>query len=326
MLVVTGAWVKRYLIIIPTLGSPYLPAQGLPWEWAHYRPSWVEWAITAGGFAGFLLIYTILSKLFPIVSIWETRPEAVEEPEAQVAMAPVRRRWGSAGTAGVLLIAGVLLGARSVQAQAQQVISVHEPEPGKKPTATSLSVEWQPLTEAETPPVREEEAASAGASSGRVFLFPERILGLINGAKAETEKKSPRPIAVRVTLRDEKGLPLVFQAVVFSLKASLGVVRFGSRPTDGQGRAQVILRDRRYGQYPVEVSYRGDETHKESSAEVLVDFGPRPAPGLPDEGVLITPYATAAIGLPFLVFYGTIWAVFFYAFGYLVLWRMRRSA
>lgn len=73
VLVVVGAWLKRYVIIVPTMMNPFLGIQGVPWEWAHYSPTWVEWSITAGAFAGFMLLFTVVSKLFPIVSVWETR-------------------------------------------------------------------------------------------------------------------------------------------------------------------------------------------------------------------------------------------------------------
>ena len=76
ILVIIGAWIKRYLIVVATLSNPFLPGQNLPAKWTHYTPTWVEWAILAAFFAGFFLIYTILSKLFPIVSIWETREVA----------------------------------------------------------------------------------------------------------------------------------------------------------------------------------------------------------------------------------------------------------
>ena len=99
LLVVVGAWAKRYLIIVPTMSSPYLPLQGLPWEWAHYQPTWVEWSITVAAFAGFLLTYTVLAKLFPIVSVWETREEQTGEA---VAAAPEKsgesRGWPSIRT------------------------------------------------------------------------------------------------------------------------------------------------------------------------------------------------------------------------------------
>jgi len=87
ILVNIGLWLKRYVIIIPTLSSPFLSIQGVPWEWAHYSPSWVEWSITAGAFAGFALLYALFSKVFPIVSIWENREEespAVEKVKEKV--------------------------------------------------------------------------------------------------------------------------------------------------------------------------------------------------------------------------------------------------
>jgi molybdopterin-containing oxidoreductase family membrane subunit len=68
-----GLWLKRYVIVIPTLHNPFLPIQRVPTEWAQYNPTWVEWSITAAAFAGFILLYALFSKAFPIVSLWETR-------------------------------------------------------------------------------------------------------------------------------------------------------------------------------------------------------------------------------------------------------------
>jgi Ni/Fe-hydrogenase subunit HybB-like protein len=84
-ILVVQAWIKRYLIVVPTLLNPYLPIQGVPPEAATYFPSWVEISISAGGIAGFVLLYTMFSKVFPIVSIWETREEmhAAAEPVAR---------------------------------------------------------------------------------------------------------------------------------------------------------------------------------------------------------------------------------------------------
>lgn len=47
VLVNIGAWLKRYVIIVPTLQNPFLPIQGAPAGWAIYQPTWVEWSITA---------------------------------------------------------------------------------------------------------------------------------------------------------------------------------------------------------------------------------------------------------------------------------------
>lgn len=76
LLVNIAMWLKRYIIVVPTLYNPRIPIQGVPWEWAHYTPTWVEWSITAGAFAMFILLYTLFSKLFPVISIWETSEEA----------------------------------------------------------------------------------------------------------------------------------------------------------------------------------------------------------------------------------------------------------
>ncbi|HLG34105.1 MAG TPA: NrfD/PsrC family molybdoenzyme membrane anchor subunit [Bacteroidia bacterium] len=70
--VVVGAWFKRYLIVTPIMLHPYLPIQNVPANWAVYFPSWIEIAIVAGSLSGVLLIITIFSRLFPMISIWET--------------------------------------------------------------------------------------------------------------------------------------------------------------------------------------------------------------------------------------------------------------
>jgi len=82
LLVNIGAWLKRFVIIVPPLQYPFLPIQRAPAGWAFYRPTWVEWSITAAALAGFALIYILFSKLFPIVSIWETREGEVAQAGA----------------------------------------------------------------------------------------------------------------------------------------------------------------------------------------------------------------------------------------------------
>lgn len=74
-LVNIGMWLKRYIIITPSLANPFLPIQTVPPDYAVYSPTWVEWAITAAAVAGFVLLYVGFTKLFPIVSIWETEAD-----------------------------------------------------------------------------------------------------------------------------------------------------------------------------------------------------------------------------------------------------------
>ncbi|HLG15839.1 MAG TPA: NrfD/PsrC family molybdoenzyme membrane anchor subunit [Blastocatellia bacterium] len=64
--VLVGMWIERFLIIVPTLSQPRLT-----FNWGSYRPTWVEIALTAGTFAYFVLLYSVFTKLFPIVAIWE---------------------------------------------------------------------------------------------------------------------------------------------------------------------------------------------------------------------------------------------------------------
>ena len=72
VMVVIGAWFKRYLIVTPTMLHPFLPRYDAPAKYSHYFPSWEEWAIAMGSLAGVLLIITIFARLFPIISIYKT--------------------------------------------------------------------------------------------------------------------------------------------------------------------------------------------------------------------------------------------------------------
>jgi Ni/Fe-hydrogenase subunit HybB-like protein len=64
--VVAGMWFERFLIIVPTLAQPKLG-----FNWGSYRPTWVELTLTAGTFGYFVLLYSIFTRLFPIIAIWE---------------------------------------------------------------------------------------------------------------------------------------------------------------------------------------------------------------------------------------------------------------
>ncbi len=83
IMVVVGAWFKRYLIVTPTLLHPFLPMQDVPDSFKHYFPSWEEWAIAMGSLAGALLIITIFVRLFPIIPIEETITEQHEKTVLQ---------------------------------------------------------------------------------------------------------------------------------------------------------------------------------------------------------------------------------------------------
>jgi len=75
IMVVVGAWFKRYLIVTPTLLHPFMPMHDVPENFHSYFPSWEEWAITLGSLAGTMLIITLLARIFPIIPIEETLSE-----------------------------------------------------------------------------------------------------------------------------------------------------------------------------------------------------------------------------------------------------------
>jgi Ni/Fe-hydrogenase subunit HybB-like protein len=81
VMVVVGAWFKRYVIVTPTLLHPFLPMDDVPESYKTYFPSWEEWAIAMGSLSGALLIITLFARLFPIIPIHETVIESKEHDE-----------------------------------------------------------------------------------------------------------------------------------------------------------------------------------------------------------------------------------------------------
>ena len=73
-LVLVGMWIERYLIVVGGLRVPLMP-----YTPASYSPTWVEWSIMAGAFAGFALIIALFVKLFPVVAMWEVAEHHEEE-------------------------------------------------------------------------------------------------------------------------------------------------------------------------------------------------------------------------------------------------------
>ncbi|HEY9167915.1 MAG TPA: NrfD/PsrC family molybdoenzyme membrane anchor subunit [Lutibacter sp.] len=64
---ILGIWLNRYLIVIPTLETPFIPIQDTRLEYIHYSATWVEWAMSSAGIAGFLLLFTLISKIVPLI-------------------------------------------------------------------------------------------------------------------------------------------------------------------------------------------------------------------------------------------------------------------
>lgn len=171
VLINVGMWVKRYLIVVPTLLTPLIPAEAADIQ-PRYFPSVVESAITIGAFAAFLLLFTLFSRLFPILSIWETAEDTADRtPPAE--RLPRGARPSVATTGTVLLAAGlsVLVSTAPAQAGPQphpRLDVVRAEEDGEAMLVATVTVEGQ-------------------ATSGIVVgFFAKRITGMLSLGEDET--------------------------------------------------------------------------------------------------------------------------------------------
>ena len=63
-LIIVALWVKRFLIVVPSLLYPRLP-----YAVGTYSPTWVEWSVVAGTIALAIFLYLLFIKLFPIMEL-----------------------------------------------------------------------------------------------------------------------------------------------------------------------------------------------------------------------------------------------------------------
>jgi molybdopterin-containing oxidoreductase family membrane subunit len=154
VLINIGMWVKRYLIIVPTLQTPFIPAQAAGIT-PHYFPSLVECTITAGAFAGFLLLFTLFSRIFPILSIWETAEDAEEVAGARLPKhAGLPFRVASAPLAALLLAGGLAALTPWARARAQapapqrgaRIEVTHATEDGQQMVVATVTANGRPVS------------------------------------------------------------------------------------------------------------------------------------------------------------------------------------
>lgn len=71
IMVLLGALVNRFIIVIPNMLHPFVPIQHAQPGFATYSPTLIEWTITASSLAGFVLLIILLFKPFPVITMWE---------------------------------------------------------------------------------------------------------------------------------------------------------------------------------------------------------------------------------------------------------------
>ena len=63
-----GMWFERFVIVVPSLSHEYEP-----WQWAGYRPTWVDYAILCGSFGWFSMWFLLFVKQFPVIALTEIK-------------------------------------------------------------------------------------------------------------------------------------------------------------------------------------------------------------------------------------------------------------
>lgn len=139
VLVNIGMWLKRYLIIVPTMETPFIPSQAAGVV-ISYVPTWVEWSITTAAFAAFILLYMLFSKVFPILSMWEiAEPHAMEKASPEDEAKPGNKK-GKKGIASTGAVVG-LIAAACTLAPASRVLASSQNNDDEPKIAISKFVE-----------------------------------------------------------------------------------------------------------------------------------------------------------------------------------------
>lgn len=63
-----GMYMERYIIV-----TGFQRRNRLPFNWGDYQPSLIELAIVAGSIAAFLFIYGLLTRVLPVIPVWEVK-------------------------------------------------------------------------------------------------------------------------------------------------------------------------------------------------------------------------------------------------------------
>jgi Ni/Fe-hydrogenase subunit HybB-like protein len=79
VIALVALWINRFLIVVPTLETPFLPIQDSRAAWVNYSPTWVEWSLSFAGIAVFGMLFMLVSKIAPIISISEMQEIDEEE-------------------------------------------------------------------------------------------------------------------------------------------------------------------------------------------------------------------------------------------------------
>ena len=63
-----GMYIERYVIV-----TGFRWRNRIPFDWATFTPSLVEISITLGSFALFAFLYVLMSRMIPLIPVWEVK-------------------------------------------------------------------------------------------------------------------------------------------------------------------------------------------------------------------------------------------------------------
>jgi Ni/Fe-hydrogenase subunit HybB-like protein len=72
-------FIERFLIIVPSLSH-----KNMPFVWHAYSPSLVESSVNMAALAGFVLLYVLFTKFFPIVAVTDVRELGVRHTDVEL--------------------------------------------------------------------------------------------------------------------------------------------------------------------------------------------------------------------------------------------------
>jgi len=79
--VAVGMWLERYMILVTSLYRDFLVS-----SWGHYTPSFWDWAQYLGTIGLFMVPFLLVIRVFPVISIFETKELLEEEEEEQAGL------------------------------------------------------------------------------------------------------------------------------------------------------------------------------------------------------------------------------------------------
>ena len=88
LIALIALWINRYIIVVPTLETPFLPIQDTRIDWIRYAPTWVELALTAAGVSLYAILFMISSKIAPILSISEIIEQEEQNEQKENKLTP----------------------------------------------------------------------------------------------------------------------------------------------------------------------------------------------------------------------------------------------